>query len=168
MFHGAESVPYKAAIIRFRLTIMASLRPILLVSLACICAQGGTASQAQTSAKPYQVEWVYRVKYGAQDEWWHIFRKYQISALDEEKRRGYVLRYEVFRPGIHTSEDARWDYRIVITYAGYDGSTHEGEVEHALFPDAAAREREENRRWELTENHWDLPIREIDPHRADE
>jgi hypothetical protein len=33
-----------------------------------------------------------------------------------------------------------------------------------LFPDKATLGREENRRWELTANHWDLPIHEIDPH----
>jgi hypothetical protein len=31
----------------------------------------------------------------------------------------------------------------------------------------AAFNRDENRRWELVEAHWDLPIREIDPHLAD-
>jgi len=25
-------------------------------------------------------------------------------------------------------------------------------------------DRVQERRWELTANHWDLPIREIDPH----
>jgi len=121
-------------------------------------------SQPAPAAKPYQVEWVYRVQYGHQDEWWRIFQKYQIAALDEEQRRGFVRSYSVVRPGLHTSEDARWDYRVVITYNGADGATHEEEVERALFPDVATRKREENRRWELTLNHWDLPIHEIDPH----
>lgn len=137
-----------------------------LVALA-LSAQSATGALAQTSpttATPYQVEWVYRAKYGFQDEWWRLFQKYQIAELDEEKRRGFVRDYSVFRPGLHTSEDSRWDYRIIITYNGYEGSTHEGEVEKALFPDASARKRDENRRWELTTNHWDLPIHEIDPH----
>ena len=120
--------------------------------------------QTPTQTKAYQVEWVYRVKYGFQDEWWRLFQKYQIAELDEEKRRGFVRDYSVFRPGLHTSEDVRWDYRIIISYNGYEGSTHEGEVEKALFPDIAARKTAENRRWELTTNHWDLPIHEIDPH----
>ena len=38
------------------------------------------------------------------------------------------------------------------------------EIEAQLFPDKAALTRDENRRWELTVNHWDLPIRQIDPH----
>jgi hypothetical protein len=39
---------------------------------------------------------------------------------------------------------------------------HEEEIALALFPDTATRKREENRRWELTVNHWDLPIYQVD------
>ena len=121
-------------------------------------------SQTRPSDKPLQVEWVYRIKYGYQGEWWKLFKKYQIATLDREKQLGYVTDYQVFRPGAHVSEDSRWDYRIIITYPNYDGSKREGEVEAQLFPDKAALARDENRRWELTVNHWDLPIRQIDPH----
>jgi len=144
---------------------MAPFRKLILASaLAAIAAPAA----AQTAKPAFQEEWVYRVKYGYQDEWWHLFKKYQIAALDEEQRRGYVLNYSVVRPGLHVSEDSRWDYRIVITYKDRDAATHEGEVIRALFPDAATRKREENRRWELTANHWDLPIHEIDPHAEDD
>jgi hypothetical protein len=143
---------------------MRSYRSFALISSLFLLGSMAAGSQAAPPAKRYQVEWVYHVRSGFQDEWWRIFQKYQIPELDEQKRLGYVQHYEVFRPDFHTSEDARWDYRIVITYNGYDGSTHEGEVEKALFPDAEVRKREENRRWELTTNHWDLPIHEIDPH----
>jgi hypothetical protein len=132
----------------------------LLLSLAPL----SLANAQSTPPKPVQEEWVYRVKYGYQDEWWRIFQKYQIAALDEEKRRGYVLDYVVVRPGLHVSEESRWDYRIVITYRDRDAGTHEGEVSKALFPDTATFKHDENRRWELTLNHWDLPIRQIDPH----
>jgi hypothetical protein len=125
-----------------------------------------TASHAQTPAPGYQVEWVYRIRYGYQDEWWKIFQKYQIAILDKEKSLGYVSGYIVDRPGLHTSEDSRWDFRIVITYPNQAGATHESEVERALFPDRATLHKEEQRRWELTLNHWDLPIHEIDPHKV--
>jgi len=143
----------------------APFRKLILASaLAAIAAPVA----AQTAKPAFQEEWVYRVKYGYQDEWWRLFKKYQIAALDEEQRRGYVLNYSVVRPGLHVSEDSRWDYRIVITFKDRDAATHEGEVIRALFPDAATRKREENRRWELTVNHWDLPIHEIDPHAEEE
>jgi len=141
------------------------MRATTIVGLIALAGAGPAPAQPNSApVRPYQVEWVYRVRYGFEEEWWRIFQTYQIAALDEEKRRGYVRDYAVYRPGLHVSEDARWDYRIVITYNGYDGSTHEGEVEKALFPDAAARRHDEDRRWELTENHWDLPIHAIDPH----
>jgi hypothetical protein len=126
----------------------------------------GAASAQDTPAndRPYEVEWVYRVQYGHQDEWWKIFQRYQIAILDREKQLGFVTKYVVERPGLHTSEDSRWDYRVVINYANWAGSTHEGEVQRALFPDQTVLKQEEQRRWELTLNHWDLPIHEIDPH----
>ncbi len=123
---------------------------------------------ARPAAKPYVVEWVYRVKYGYQAEWWNIFQTYQIAILDREKQLGYVTGYTVTRPGLHTSEDARWDYRVIITYPNPAGAEHESEVDHQLFADRAAEARAEQRRWELTANHWDLPIQDVDPHAAED
>jgi hypothetical protein len=123
----------------------------------------GVASGQAANNQTYIVEWVYKVKWGYQDEFWQIFQKYQIATLNKEKELGGVLKYEVFRPGLHTSEDHRWDYRIVIYYKNVESSSQGSKVEKQLFPDQAKMKREELRRWELTEDHWDLPIRQIDP-----
>jgi hypothetical protein len=120
-----------------------------------------SAQQAATVApKPATVEWVYRVKYGYKDEWWALFKKNQISVLERQKQLGYVKEYTVYAPSLHTSEDSRWDYRIIIVRASADAppGQSEGEVAKQLFPDQTTYKREENRRWELTTNHWDLPI----------
>jgi len=127
-------------------------------------AQQAAASTAVSAAeKPYLVEWVYKVKWGYADEFWQLFKKYQIATLNREKELGYVTSYAVYRPGYHTGEDSRWEYRIVITYKNISSSGHGSEVEKQLFPDQATMKREENRRWELTEAHYDLPIHTIDP-----
>lgn len=118
--------------------------------------------------KPYLVEWVYKVKWGHADEFFDIFKKYQIRILDREKELGTVLQYTVYRPGLHTSEDERWDYRVLVVYNNQLAPAEARVVEKQLFPDRAAFKREENHRWELIEAHWDLPIREIDPHAADD
>ncbi len=120
------------------------------------------AQPVSPAARGYEVEWVYRVKYGHIDEWWDIFRAYQIPILDREIKLGYVLSYKIYHPQLHTDEAARWDYRVEITYKDFDGSLHEDEVTQVLFPDATARKAAENRRWEMTENHWDLPIYQVD------
>jgi hypothetical protein len=136
-----------------------------LAAMALAAPAGAVLAQsAAPDAKPYQVEWVYRVKYGYQEEFWRIFQKYQIATLDRARELGYVASYTVVRPALHASEDSRWDYRIVVTFTSPAAVARRVEVERALFPDKATRQREENRRWELVLNHWDLPIREIDPH----
>jgi hypothetical protein len=127
--------------------------------------QGSSNSPAATSAadKPYLVEWVYKVKWGYADEFWQIFKKYQIATLNREKELGYVTSYTVYRPGLHTGEDTRWEYHAAITYKNQASSSHGSEVEKELFPDRATQKQEENRRWQITEAHYDLPIHMIDP-----
>jgi len=137
---------------------------ILLAGVSQARSQQTASNPAVSSAgKPYLVEWVYKVKWGFADEFWQIFKKYQIATLNREKELGYVTSYTVYRPGQHTGEDTRWEYRIVITYKNISSSQHGSEVEKQLFPDQAAMKRGENRRWELTEAHYDLPIKIIDP-----
>jgi len=140
--------------------------PLAVLTLIAVVAPISAKAQSATPtpAKPYLVEWVYRVQYGHHDEWWSLFRKYQIAALDREQQLGYVTSYTVYGPGLHTSEDSRWDYRIVIAYKDQPSSTHEGEVLRQLFPDQNTLHKEEDRRWELTSNHYDLPIHIVDPH----
>ena len=131
----------------------------MLIGFACVSRAPGQSA----SDKPYMVEWVYKVKWGYADEFWQLFKKYQIATLNREKELGYVTSYTVYRPGLHAWEDSRWEYRIVITYKNISSSGHGSEVEKQLFADQATMKREENRRWELTEAHYDLPIHVIDP-----
>ena len=132
-------------------------------ALALLLSAAPTLAQApKPGVKGYEVEWVYRVRYGHIDEWWDIFRKYQVALLDREKALGFVVDYRIYHPQLHTDENARWDYRVEIVYRDFEGSLHEDELTDQMFPDKATLKREENRRWELTENHWDLPIYQVD------
>jgi hypothetical protein len=108
---------------------------------------------------------MYRVKYGHIDEWWDLFRELEVPVLERAKKLGYVLDYRIWRPTQHMDEAARWDYRVEITYKDYASSQRMGEVTAAVFPDAAARKKLDQRRWEMTANHWDLPIYAVDPTR---
>ena len=145
---------------RFLLTFL-----LLFLGILCLPTAAQTASPtAPTSAKPETVEWVYRVRYGFEDEWFQIFSKYQLAILQRQKQLGYVLDYAVWAPSLHTSEESRWDYRVVISRASHQAPPGQSEAEVAkqLFSDQAAFKRDENRRWELTANHWDLPIHQVD------
>ena len=121
------------------------------------------ATASDPAKKDFTEEWVYRVQYGHKDEWWKIFKKYQIAILERQKQLGYVKDFTVWGPGLHTDENSRWDYRVIIVRASYDAPAgqSEGEVAKQLFPDQETFKRDENRRWELTSNHWDLPIHQV-------
>jgi hypothetical protein len=125
--------------------------------------QPGNAS-AQAS-RPVIEEWVYRTRYGYKNEWFRIFRKYQLAILERQRQLGFVKEYTVYAPSLHTSEDTRWDYRVIIVRASQDAplGQSEGEIAKQLFPDQETFKKEENRRWELTSNHWDLPIHIVQP-----
>jgi hypothetical protein len=129
---------------------------------SALAQQSGAGASA--APKPVIIEWVYRTKYGYKDEWWRIFKKYQIAILERQKQLGYVKEFTVYAPSLHTSEDSRWDYRVIIVRASQDAphGQSESEVAKQLFPDQEAFTRDENRRWELTTNHWDLPIHVVE------
>ena len=145
---------------------MSRRSPLLVTLVALVTAltlSGATFAQApRPGIKGYEVEWVYRVRYGYIDEWWDIFRKYEVPVLDRLKEPGYLVDYRIYHPQLHTDEAARWDYRVELTWRDVEASKHEEEIAQALFPDAAARKRDERRRWEMTTNHWDLPIYQVD------
>jgi hypothetical protein len=152
----------------YKSTILISTLTIALRAANPLHASAQQAVQPAAS-KPVILEWVYRVQYGHKDEWWRIFRKYQIAILERQKQLGYVKEYTVFAPSLHTSEDSRWDYRVIIVRASQDAppGQSEEEVARQLFPDQEIFQKEENRRWELTANHWDLPIHVVDPKAGD-
>jgi len=148
-----------------------NIRPALnAAAVALLLSLLGSSSTFAQVPKPgvkgYEVEWVYRVRYGFIDEWWDLFRKYEVPILDRAKELGYVLDYRIYHPQLHTDEASRWDYRVEITWRDGDASKHEEEIAQALFPDGAARKRDDRRRWELTTNHWDLPIYQVDVTRS--
>jgi hypothetical protein len=156
-----------------RICAKALFLPLLILTAGATTPVAAAMQQAEAvplpAKKPIIVEWVYRVQYGHKDEWWRIFKKYQIAILERQKQLGYVKEYTVFAPSLHTSEDSRWDYRVIIVRASEDAPPGQSEAEVAkqLFPDQEAFNREENRRWELTTNHWDLPIHVVNANAAE-
>ena len=124
--------------------------------------QSAPSSQA---GSPYVVEWVYTTKWGYFDDWYALFKKYQIAILDKEKEEGIVTKYIVQRGGTHAlGEESRWDLRVLIYYKSREAQISGRGLGQKLFPDQAAFRKDEQERWRLTLRHYDLPITEVDPH----
>ncbi len=112
----------------------------------------------------FVVEYYYKVRWGHQQEFLALFRKNHLPVLEREIELGRIVRVSAVAPRYHATEDGRWDYRVTIVFP--DAATaaspspvsgNEAELRR-LFPDKAAFEREEQRRFEILDAHWDLPL----------
>ena len=134
------------------------------LALVVVLAGAGDASaQSKGVAKPYTVEYYYKARWGAFDEFFRLFKKNHYPVLLKEKELGRILRVDAVRPRLHGTEDGRWDLRVTITWR--DAATANDDFDPAtitsvLYPDKAAFEREEQERFALLLAHWDLPVRD--------
>ncbi len=109
----------------------------------------------------YIVEYYYKVSWGHQQEFIDLFRKNHFPKLMREKEIGRILEVSAVAPRFHATEDGRWDYRVTIVFrdvAAVDGPKLGEQEMRALFPDKETFEREELRRFEILDAHWDVPL----------
>jgi hypothetical protein len=123
------------------------------------------AQSAPQTDKPFVVEYYYKTKWGHADEFILLFKKNHYPLLKKEVEMGRLLKVSAVSPVYHTTEDGRWDYRVTIVYKnaavahdGYDSAA----LLKQLFPDQDTYKKEEQRRFEILDAHWDLPIKDLD------
>jgi len=123
------------------------------------------AQSATSTDKPYVIEYYYKAKWGHAEEFITLFRKNHYPVLKKEVEMGRMLKVYAVAPVYHTTEDGRWDYRVTIVYKnaaiandGFDASA----IIKQLYPDQETYKKEEQRRFEILDAHWDLPIKDVD------
>lgn len=147
-----------------------TLRSVFLAVFALLCAFPMLAQGAPPQGaadQPYTVEYYYKVKWGYQQEFLDLFLKNHYPLLQRIVATGRMLSVKVESPAYHTTEDGRWDYRVTIRFKNSTVATtanpdEEGIIKE-LWPDQATYKREEQRRFEILEAHWDLPVTDITP-----
>jgi len=141
--------------------------PLALAVLAI--AAGFSVARAQAPAAPrepaqeqrYEVEYYYKVSWGHADEWLRLFKKNHVPVLKALQAQGRIVELEMERPRYHMPEEARWDFRVTITWKNFAASQDPGTEQalvRKLFPDQETFQKEEQRRFEILLAHWDLPI----------
>jgi hypothetical protein len=125
--------------------------------------QSGTGSE--TSAQPYVIEYYYKAKWGHADEFLALFKKNHYPVLKKEMELGRILRVTMAGPRYHATEDGRWDYRVTIVFknaATANDNFDSASLIRQLYPDQGTYQKEEQRRFEILDAHWDLPIKDVD------
>lgn len=140
--------------------------------LLWICAAGlplvaqGAPPQGGAN-QPYTMEYYYKVQWGHQQEFLNLFLKNHYPLLKKEVESGRMLAVKIETPANHMTEDARWDYRVTIRFKNSTVATTADPQEEAfikqLWPDQETYKREEQRRFEILQAHWDLPVTDITP-----
>jgi len=124
-----------------------------------------SAMAAESKEQPFAIEYYYKAKWGHAEEFLALFKKNHYPVLKKEIELGRMLRVSMTVPRYHTTEDGRWDYRVTIVFKNaaiandnFDSSA----VIKQLYPDQETYKKEEQRRFEILEGHWDLPIKDLD------
>jgi hypothetical protein len=147
-------------------------RPVLLAAaiLAAVASPGHTiaaqAPAAQAASRSERTVWYfYRVKWGFQDEFVRLFQRNHYPVLKEEMKGGRIKDVRTYVPTYHGDGRADWTFAVVIVYrdtAAMVGPSNDAEIVKRLYPDAATFAREEQRRFEILDAHWDVPLNELD------
>jgi hypothetical protein len=145
---------------------------LLSLSIAAVLYAGHTrASAAQSNgsadanAQPYVIEYYYKAKWGHAEEFLALFKKNHYPVLKKEMELGRILKVTMAAPRFHTTEDGRWDYRVTIVFknaAIANDNFDSAPLLRQLYPDQDTYKKEEQRRFEILDAHWDLPIKDVD------
>jgi hypothetical protein len=160
----SEETPMNLRLNVFRVPLALIL--FLLLSCWPNSAAAQTTGEAMNAAdKPFVVEYYYKAKWGYANEFLTLFKKNHYPLLQKQVEMGRMLKVSAMTPRYHGTEDGRWDYRITIVFkdatAANDGFDEKALIKQ-LYPDQDSYKKEEQRRFEILEAHWDLPIKELD------
>ena len=146
-----------------RINHLAAIALLLTLGLGGVRAQ---APAAQGAGRAERTAWYfYRVKWGFQEEFVRLFNKNHLPVLREQITTGRVVSVRTFVPTYHGDGRADWTFAVSITFkdsAAMNGPSGEDEIVKKLYPDQATFKKEEQRRFEILDAHWDVPLNELD------
>lgn len=143
-------------------------RRLLLRALGLFGLAAGAPVSAQApkpSASAEKTAWYfYRVKWGHQAEFEDLFRRNHWPVLMEEQKQGRVAGVKVYVPSYHGDGRADWTFAVEIRFRdsqAFVGPSGEAEITKRLYPDQEKFRKEEQRRFEILDAHWDVPLNEL-------
>jgi len=121
------------------------------------------APSAIAEEKPMQVAYYYKIRWGFQQEFERLFFKNHLPILNDQKER--IKNVHILKPTYHGDGRADWTFLVVITYANWQAlaSIDEEAIARRLYPDQETFKKEEQRRFEILEAHWDVPLSLVTP-----
>ena len=119
---------------------------------------------ANPADTPVVVAYYYKVKWGFQDEFLALFKKNHYPILEAQLKSGRLLKIEAYTPRFHGDGRGDWTFMTVLTYKNWRVIAEHREsakLIKQLYPNQRLFKKEEQRRFELVEAHWDSPLRPV-------
>ncbi|HTT33614.1 MAG TPA: hypothetical protein VMH48_08430 [Methylomirabilota bacterium] len=148
-----------------RLVVMGIVAAAIFGAAAIGAKAKQNAMAAASSEQPYAIEYYYKAKWGHAEEFLALFKKNHYPVLKKQVELGRMLKVSMVTPRYHMTEDSRWDYRVTIVFknaAVANDNFDSSAIIKQLYPDQDTYKKEEQRRFEILEAHWDLPIKDVD------
>jgi hypothetical protein len=138
---------------------------LMLVSMLFFTMTGHAQAPARQTAGGHKTAWYfYRVKWGFQNEFQTLFARNHLPVLKEQVKSGRIVSVKTYVPSYHGDGRADWTFAVEIVFqneAAMSGPSGEEEIQKRLYPDLAKFGKEEQRRFEILDAHWDVPLNEL-------
>jgi hypothetical protein len=145
------------------------MRRTLALSVLVLAAALAAPVSLLAQPKPVTVAYYYRVRWGFQQEFERLFFKNHYPVLKEQMGEGGRIRaVHVYRPTFHGEGRADWTFLVVIQFSSWGvlgGPSPDEEISKRLYPDQETFRKEEERRFEILDAHWDVPLSPVEPPR---
>lgn len=120
---------------------------------------------AQVKEQPLTFESYYKVKWGYANEFINLWKKNHYPLLKKVQEKGDIISISTEKPMMHSSEDTRWDFRVIIVYRNSMLALAHNitdQYKKQLYPDLDKLAAEEKHRFELLLAHWDILTEKMD------
>ena len=137
-------------------------RALAALALAAVLSPRPAAAQD----KPVSAAYYYKVRWGFQAEFERLFFKNHYPVLkDQMGQGGRIKSVSVYRPTFHGDGRADWTFLVVITFSKFviGEPSPDDAIAKRLYPDQETFKKEEARRFEILDAHWDVPLAEVEP-----
>jgi hypothetical protein len=138
--------------------------PLLGFAFAALFAVAPSLAADQPAATSVTIEYYYKLAPGAAQEWLSLYKKNHNPILQQFRKEGLIVSERLFERRFHAASPA-WDYKVVMVWRDWAAleraHQREPEIIPALYPNKEDHDRQERRRWEITEQHWDDVLSEV-------
>jgi len=121
-------------------------------------------TQAQGKNEYFTIENYYKVKWGYAEEFIELWKANHYPLLKKAKEKGDIISVIAEKPKLHSGEDTRWDFKVILTFkdakTAFDPDLTEP-YKQAIYQNLEKLKKDEQHRFELLLAHWDVMIENI-------